>query len=1034
MDKFATLEPTKLYNGNTTPPLTHPPVRSSNTRQSNARLSAGRFGRDNLGQSQLVLAPTKPVSPLIGRLPADLHVLILTYLSIPDIGRYARASRTSSRIARDERVWERRWVDLGVERFQLGSILDDLESKAKSKSNLLTHIPHIQGPATIAVSSLDDDDEFGDFATGTGTAVPPTFPRELVDLTSLVPLNGADAYEPGRPTPTYRSKYIRAHSLLLPLVPTPNASPHTILASSTSSSLSTQSRTLHLLARFLSSAIKPIFTWDLRLASIKASLDRFDAGLLTAFDAADTEGQEDRMKEVAEASWEVWICLNGIAGRGGGIRGEWELGRVWAEKREVFYEQGKWDPLANFTKDQRLDFTPMDAFMSRVLSSLVEDGSRAVRVFPTATGVLLAFADRIASEVIAEYISQLLSHAQTLSTSLFLSATAACFGEAWRFVEGIVKVSGLRPRRDEDTEGKTEGEVGVIMQTQAEDVIYRMFQPNMDDYLYDELEELKRTFEEICKEWESGSTSTTSNTRAQGQTHFLTSQNPALVKRTVLASFTDVLLLPVTIVPRAVGAGVGVVGDAVGAIGTGVGAVGTGVVHGIAMLNPQRWAGNAGGVGSEDRRVGETTAVGYESFGKDGALFEVGEDEGEDEETADAQKGDAVEVGSGDAGDAGWGGSRAQNGDAVLGTSTPSSASTGKTTVHPSASGPPQSSTAAISRPTTGALDLLLSLDVSLQLIHAARDAIKRLETFAFYPGTTGTRVRETLEEAFCDMLDVMGSRHIGWGFKIATERMTSYKPAEHEETTSVAPLLQFFELVHIGDTIQSMVQVFFDKEMAPHIDRTDFLNVVVREKKRFENTLDDCVAGGLNAGTQVLMNQVEHIILTLTKPREYYPPEDAPLELFPTQGCKEAIRCLEMHCKLLKGSTSREVLEVFYQEVGIRLLAILQKHIKRQIISLRGGFQVIADINEYHAFITSLKVPSITSDFENLKMLGNVFIIADAKDLAQVVRDVTRYGGAYRPEDVYEFIQRRSDWKKIEKTVDKTMYNLSFKEDCVLC
>ncbi len=41
-----------------------------------------------------------------------------------------------------------------------------------------------------------------------------------------------------------------------------------------------------------------------------------------------------------------------------------------------------------------------------------------------------------------------------------------------------------------------------------------------------------------------------------------------------------------------------------------------------------------------------------------------------------------------------------------------------------------------------------------------------------------------------------------------------------------------------------------------------------------------------------------------------------------------------------------------------------------------------------------------------------------------------------YRPscgKDVYEFIQRRSDWKKIEKTVDKTMYNLSFKEDCII-
>lgn len=43
----------------------------------------------------------------------------------------------------------------------------------------------------------------------------------------------------------------------------------------------------------------------------------------------------------------------------------------------------------------------------------------------------------------------------------------------------------------------------------------------------------------------------------------------------------------------------------------------------------------------------------------------------------------------------------------------------------------------------------------------------------------------------------------------------------------------------------------------APHIDKTDFLNAVVREKKRFENILDDSVAAGMNAGTEVLMNQV---------------------------------------------------------------------------------------------------------------------------------------------------------------------------------
>ena len=78
---------------------------------------------------------------------------------------------------------------------------------------------------------------------------------------------------------------------------------------------------------------------------------------------------------------------------------------------------------------------------------------------------------------------------------------------------------------------------------------------------------------------------------------------------------------------------------------------------------------------------------------------------------------------------------------------------------------------------------------------------------------------------------------------------------------------------------------------------------------------------------------------------------------------------------------------------------SVIQKHLKRQIISLDGGFQVIADLNAYHTFISSLKVPQITDDFAHLKMLGHVFIVSDAKDLAQIVRDVTRYGGSFRPE-----------------------------------
>ena len=59
----------------------------------------------------------------------------------------------------------------------------------------------------------------------------------------------------------------------------------------------------------------------------------------SGFDVADGKGDEVGMREAAEASWEVWD----------GTGREWELGKVWAEKREIFYEQSKWKPLDNFT-------------------------------------------------------------------------------------------------------------------------------------------------------------------------------------------------------------------------------------------------------------------------------------------------------------------------------------------------------------------------------------------------------------------------------------------------------------------------------------------------------------------------------------------------------------------------------------------------------------------------------------------------------------------------------------------------------------
>lgn len=82
------------------------------------------------------------------------------------------------------------------------------------------------------------------------------------------------------------------------------------------------------------------------------------------------------------------------------------------------------------------------------------------------------------------------------------------------------------------------------------------------------------------------------------------------MKRNVISSFTDVLLLPVTIVPRAVGGVVMAGGNA--------------AVQGIAMLNPQRWAGSQ----SSAQANGYTKRFDEE----DGTVFQIGPEDEEEEE------------------------------------------------------------------------------------------------------------------------------------------------------------------------------------------------------------------------------------------------------------------------------------------------------------------------------------------------------------------------------------------------------------------
>lgn len=221
----------------------------------------------------------------------------------------------------------------------------------------------------------------------------------------------------------------------------------------------------------------------------------------------------------------------------------------------------------------------------------------------------------------------------------------------------------------------------------------------------------------------------------------------------------------------------------------------------------------------------------------------------------------------------------------------------------------------------------LLSLETAMESITVARISLQRLDRVRDSTAALEARARTTSVHVVVELFASLNDRHLSPGFAAAREQISSYNPTTSGQAQSqdaadhITPLLLFFELVHIGDTIQQMIQAFVDQLSTAAIGKMDFTNPVVREKKRFEGDLDEHVAAGLSAGVALLVQQIEHIVLTHQHPRDFYPEAGAVLDVAePTHACKECCATLRTYCDLLATCADKALLDVFYQEIGFRL------------------------------------------------------------------------------------------------------------------
>ncbi|KAJ4411087.1 F-box protein: endocytic membrane traffic, recycling ReCYcling 1 [Didymella pomorum] len=585
------------------------------------------------------------------------------------------------------------------------------------------------------------------------------------------------------------------------------------------------------------------------------------------------------------------------------------------------------DCLPNLSSAQ-LTLEPSREFFHGLAIALNEETSIIDRVFPPSFDVLQPFLERVAEDIISEYITSLFDEAHDVSTDVYLKAVAGIFDQASQLAISLKPTKGSKAN----------------FQEEAIRIISQCFEQHIDLYLQEELDFFKRKSVEQVEAWEKRLNEEEQTT----ETFYMSNVNRKAAKQDFLSSFKKVVMMPVNVLPT------------------------------------------IGGSGSRNSVVAAPTP--------------------------------AVAV----------------NGNGGLETPIRSDTPSGDGARSPGLQAPTSelAAKAAIMNSRLEGIRTLFSIEVALDLTHKAKSSLERAARFVRLGGQSGEEAKEQCEQIFIFLVQILGNRHMKLGFDKAVGHLADYKPREVADHSKegVAPLVAFLELVNVGDLIQQMVEVFYLQELvaANLTDRDDFLSLAAKEKKKFESMLDERVAAGLNKGIDVLMDEVEYLCGTLQQPSDFNPPVGpngiAQLsDIGPSETAKRVVDMVSSHTSMLVGSTDKNVLDVFNQEVGVRLFTAICKHLKRQRVSVDGAIVLISDMNAYNAYVVSLRNKPLMQYFAALRELSQIYLIApkEAKEIATIIADTDRYHGIFRAEEVYEYAERRADWYQIKSAVEKQMYGV---------
>ena len=116
----------------------------------------------------------------------------------------------------------------------------------------------------------------------------------------------------------------------------------------------------------------------------------------------------------------------------------------------------------------------------------MQQGDIIDRVFPSTVNVMLPFLERVAEDVVGEYITPVLDEAHDRSLEMYIKAMASMWFETVKFYRALKPTKGSGDKFTEDVAS----------------IFGRIFEQHIDLYLQEELDYFRRKCEEEVGQWE----------------------------------------------------------------------------------------------------------------------------------------------------------------------------------------------------------------------------------------------------------------------------------------------------------------------------------------------------------------------------------------------------------------------------------------------------------------------------------------------------------------------------------------------------